>query len=79
MSNAVPRPLNVILIGFMGCGKTTVGQLLARQLAESALAERTTAPADMAAHLATPPAPSIEMLTAVYFQTVAAANAGWTR
>ena len=55
------------------------GQLLARQLAESALAERTTAPADMAAHLATPPAPSIEMLTAVYFQTVAAANAGWTR
>jgi shikimate kinase len=32
MSSAAPRPLNVILIGFMGCGKTTVGQLLARQL-----------------------------------------------
>ena len=32
MSLAVPRPLNVILTGFMGCGKTTVGQLLARQL-----------------------------------------------
>lgn len=32
MSQAAPRPLNVILIGFMGCGKTTVGQLLARQL-----------------------------------------------
>ena len=32
MSPAAPRPLNVILIGFMGCGKTTVGQLLARQL-----------------------------------------------
>ncbi len=32
MSTAAPSPLNVILIGFMGCGKTTVGQLLARQL-----------------------------------------------
>ena len=32
MSTAAPRPLNVILIGFMGCGKTTVGNLLARQL-----------------------------------------------
>ena len=32
MSPAAPRPLNVILIGFMGCGKTTVGHLLARQL-----------------------------------------------
>lgn len=32
MSTAVTRPLNVILIGFMGCGKTTVGNLLARQL-----------------------------------------------
>jgi shikimate kinase len=32
MSPASPRPLNVILIGFMGCGKTTVGHLLARQL-----------------------------------------------
>ena len=32
MSPADPRPLNVILIGFMGCGKTTVGHLLARQL-----------------------------------------------
>jgi shikimate kinase len=32
MSTAPVRPLNVILIGFMGCGKTTVGQLLSRQL-----------------------------------------------
>ena len=32
MSPEEPRPLNVILIGFMGCGKTTVGALLARQL-----------------------------------------------
>jgi len=32
MSTTEPIPLNVILIGFMGCGKTTVGQLLARQL-----------------------------------------------
>ncbi|MDB6070724.1 MAG: shikimate kinase [Verrucomicrobiales bacterium] len=32
MSTAATRPLNVILIGFMGCGKTTVGNLLARQL-----------------------------------------------
>lgn len=32
MSTDGPRPLNVILIGFMGCGKTTVGALLARQL-----------------------------------------------
>ena len=32
MSSPEPPPLNVILIGFMGCGKTTVGSLLARQL-----------------------------------------------
>jgi shikimate kinase len=32
MSASEPSPLNVILIGFMGSGKTTVGQLLARQL-----------------------------------------------
>lgn len=32
MSASEPLPLNVLLIGFMGCGKTTVGQLLARQL-----------------------------------------------
>lgn len=32
MSTASDRPFNVILIGFMGSGKTTVGQLLARQL-----------------------------------------------
>jgi shikimate kinase len=32
MSTAPARPFNVILIGFMGSGKTTVGQLLARQL-----------------------------------------------
>lgn len=32
MSPAHSKPLNVILIGFMGCGKSTVGQLLAKQL-----------------------------------------------
>ena len=32
MTTAAPPLLNVILIGFMGCGKTTVGQLLAKQL-----------------------------------------------
>jgi hypothetical protein len=55
------------------------GHAIARQLAEFALAERSAAQPDMAAHLSAPPAPSIEMLTAVYFQAVAAANAGWQR
>lgn len=31
-SPVAPDPLNVVLIGFMGCGKTTVGALLAQQL-----------------------------------------------
>lgn len=55
------------------------GHILARRLAEFALGERGAAQRDMAAHLSTPPAPPLEMLTAVYFQTVAAANAGWLR
>lgn len=55
------------------------GHDLARQLAELALAGRNAAHYDMAAHLSTSPAPSIEILTAAYFQTVAAANAGWQR
>jgi hypothetical protein len=55
------------------------GHALARHLAGLALADRRAAQPDMAAHLSTPAAPAIEMLTAVYFQTVAAANAGWPR
>ena len=46
-------------------------------MAEFALAERSASHYDMAAHLSAAPAPTIEMLTAVYFQTVADANAGW--
>lgn len=55
------------------------GHALARQLAAQALAERTTSWRDMAAHLSAPPPPSLEALTAAYFQAVAAANAGWPR
>lgn len=55
------------------------GYALARQLAEFALAERETAQRDMAAHLSAPPPASLEATTAIYFQTVAAANSGWTR
>ena len=55
------------------------GHALARHLAELALAERNASQRDMAAHLSASPAPSIETLSAVYFQTVAAANAGWQR
>ncbi len=51
----------------------------ASQLAEFALAARSASPFDRAAHLSAPSAPSIEMLTAVYFQTVVGANAGWQR
>jgi hypothetical protein len=53
------------------------GHALARQLAERALAERTHFTRDVAAHLSSPSVPSLEALTAVYFQTVAAANQGW--
>ncbi|MCX6950660.1 MAG: hypothetical protein NTV51_00490 [Verrucomicrobia bacterium] len=55
------------------------GHALARQLAEFALAGRDAAPRDIAAHLSSPPAPAIETLTALYFQTVSAANGGWLR
>ncbi len=55
------------------------GHALARQWAEYALVERRASHRDMAAHLSAPPAPSVELLTAAYFQTVAAANAGWRR
>lgn len=57
----------------------TAGHALAHQLALEALAERGRSHRDMAAHLAAPPAPPIEILTASYFQTVAAANGGWQR
>ena len=55
------------------------GHALARQLAECALAAGGPADHDMAAHLSTPAAPSVELLTALYFQTVAAAPGGWRR
>lgn len=55
------------------------GHALARQLAEFALAERGARDRDMAAHLSAPPPASLELMTAVYFQAVAAANAGWAR
>lgn len=53
------------------------GHAIAGQLAKFALAERSAAQPDLAAHLSAPPDPSIEMLTASFFPTVAAANAGW--
>jgi hypothetical protein len=55
------------------------GHALARKVAESALAERNASPRDMTAYLSTQTAPSVEMLTAVYFQTIAAANGSWRR
>ncbi len=55
------------------------GHALARQLAERALHERMTSVRDMAAHVAASPEPSLEALTAVYFQAVTAANQGWLR
>ena len=55
------------------------GHSLARRLAEIALAERSSARRDMSAHLSTASVPSLEALTAAYFTTVAAANAGWPR
>jgi hypothetical protein len=55
------------------------GHALARKLAEFALAERSTSHRDMASHLSTGPTPSVEMLTAVYFQAIAAANGAWRR
>lgn len=59
-------------------GTPAEGQLLARNLAEHQLAA-SARPADMAAHLAQPAPPSVELLTAIYFQAVAAANRGWER
>ena len=55
------------------------GHRLARQLAEQALAESARDRRDMAAHLSSPPPPTVEALTAAYFQTVASANGGWVR
>jgi hypothetical protein len=55
------------------------GHALARKLAESALAERSVSHRDVAAHLSAGPDPSVEMLTALYFLPVAAANGAWRR
>jgi hypothetical protein len=48
-------------------------------MAELSLAERNASLRDMAAHLSASPAPAVELLTAIYFQSVASANAGWQR
>ena len=53
------------------------GHALALQLAQLALTGPSTSNRDMAAHLSAPTPPSVEMLAATYFQTVAAANGGW--
>jgi hypothetical protein len=55
------------------------GHALACRLAALALAADRGSDRDMAAHLSTPRAPSVEILAAVYFQTIAAANGGWRR
>ena len=53
------------------------GYALACDLAARALAERRSSVTNMAAHLASGSMPSIEALTAAYFQAVAVANSGW--
>ena len=55
------------------------GHLLARQLAVRALDEQRRSRTTMAEHLTTQPIPSVEALTAAYFNAVAAANEGWPR
>ncbi len=55
------------------------GFTLARQMAELTLAERNASLRDMAAHLSASPAPAVELLTAIYFQSVTSANGGWQR
>lgn len=55
------------------------GHSLARRTAVFGPGERGAAQRDLAAHLPAPPPPSLEMLTAVTFQTVASAHAGWQR
>lgn len=55
------------------------GHALARRLAELTLNESRADDCSMAAHLSAAPVPSIESLTASYFQAVAAANGGWPR
>jgi len=57
----------------------TEGHALGRKLAESALAERSVSHHDVAAHLSAGPDPSVEILTALYFHTVTAANGAWRR
>ena len=55
------------------------GHARARQLAERALDEQRRSRATMAEHLTTQLIPSVEALTAAYFNAVAAANEGWPR
>jgi len=55
------------------------GRALARQLAQFAPAEASATHRDMVTHPSAPPAPSVEMLAATYFQTVATANAARQR
>jgi hypothetical protein len=55
------------------------GHALASQLAELALAAHRRPDRDMATHLSTRRPPSVELLAAIYFQTVAVANEGWRR
>ena len=52
---------------------------LARKLAEFTLNERSVSRRDMAAHLSTQPVAPVEMLIALYFQTITAANGAWRR
>ena len=55
------------------------GHLLASRMAEFALAQRSASRGAMPAHLSTSPVPAVETLTALNFQSVSAANAGWRR
>lgn len=59
-------------------GTPAEGRRLARRFAEQALAERAHDRHGPAAHLFPPP-PTVEALTAAYFQAVASANGGWAR
>ena len=61
----------------LGCVNLAEGHGLGRQMAELALADRSASQHDMAAPRTAPLSPAIEMRTAVTFQAVADANAGW--
>jgi hypothetical protein len=55
------------------------GYDLARELALHTLEGSKRVPSDMAVHLSTTATRSVELLTATYFQAIAAANIGWPR